>query len=69
LDLKHTSIGSFLNGMSRCVGKEERVVRETKEQRYFFHDLENGVLDWGSVRVRKWVEIEGDNRDAVGELL
>jgi hypothetical protein len=55
--------------MSGCVGKEERVVRETKEQGCFFHDLENGVLDWGSMRVRKWVEIEGDNRDAVGELL
>jgi hypothetical protein len=67
---ERTSVSSLLDRMPRLViEKEERVVRETKEQGRFFHYLENGVLDWSRMRVRKRVEIEGYDRNAVRELL
>jgi hypothetical protein len=69
--LKRTSIGSFLDSVVRSgtfIQKEEWVVGQTEEQRYFFHDLENGVLDWGSMRVWERIEIERDDGDTVRKL-
>jgi uncharacterized protein (UPF0548 family) len=65
------SIGSFLDSVVRSgtfIQKEEWVVRQTEEQRCFFHDLENGVLDWGSMRVWERIEIERDDGDTVRKL-
>ena len=51
------------------IEKEERIVRKTEEQGYFFHDLENRLLDRSSIRIRERVEIERDDRNTVRELL
>jgi hypothetical protein len=45
--------------------KEERIVRKTEEKGSFFHDLEYGLLDGSSMRVRQRIEIKADNRNAV----
>jgi hypothetical protein len=68
---KRTRVGSLLYCMVRFaafVEKEEGVIRKTEEQRYFFHDLKNGLLDWGGMRVRQRVKIERDDRNTVREL-
>jgi hypothetical protein len=50
------------------VVKEERIVWKTEQQRRLFHDLVNRMLDWGSVRIGKRVEVERYNCNPVREL-
>ena len=48
---------------------EEGVVGKTVQQGRFLQDLEDGVLDWGSIGIRQRVEVDGDNGNSVRELL
>lgn len=51
-------------------GQEEWVVRKAEEKGSLLHDLEDGALDRrGVAGVGERTEIEGDDGDAVGELL
>jgi hypothetical protein len=56
-------------GFEAFIEAEKRVVRKTEEQGCFFHDLKNGVLNWGSMRVRERVEIKRNDRNPVRKLL
>jgi hypothetical protein len=61
----------LLNGMCRggpaCV--EERIVRETIQQRRLLHNLEDRVLNRGCIRAGERVEIDAHDGDPVRELL
>lgn len=65
-----TGIRSLLDGMAvGTLGQEEGVVGQSKEERCLLLDLPHAVLDGRSVGVGNGVEVKGDDRDAVGELL
>ena len=65
-----TGVGGFLDGVAAEGLREEVwVIRETKEKRSFFHDLENGMLDWRRRGFGKRVQIERDDGNPVGKLL
>lgn len=69
-DSKLTSIGSLLNSMTpNGLGEKIRIIRQTEEERRFFHDLEDRVFNWWCIGARQRVEIEGDNGNAVRKLL
>ena len=65
---QRTSVGSFLNGMTNARG-EEGVVRKTVKEGSFLHDLVYRVLDRGGIiHVGQRVEVQRNDRDAIGEL-
>ena len=67
-----TGVRRLLHGViaARALsGVEEGVVGETEQERGLLHDLEDRVLNRGSVGTRERVEVERDDRDPVRELL
>lgn len=60
-----TRISGLLNSVARfeCprfggTRAEEDVIRQTKKERCFFDDLEDGILDWGGGRVGKRIKVK-----------
>ena len=65
-----TGISSLLNRMAiRALRKEEWIVWETEKEGRLLLDLPHAMLNRRGVGVRDWVEVQRDDRDAVGELL
>lgn len=67
-----TGIDSLLNSMASFrsgTSIKEGIVGKGVEERSLFHDLEDGMFNRRSIRARQRVQVEGNDRDPVGELL